>query len=38
MADLQKLVEEISGLTLMEASEWSKCLRQVGVSAAALLR
>ncbi len=36
MADLQKLVEEISGLTLMEASELVKMLEdKLGVSAAA---
>jgi large subunit ribosomal protein L7/L12 len=36
MADLDKLVEEISGLTLMEASELVKLLEdKLGVSAAA---
>ncbi|MBN1488113.1 MAG: 50S ribosomal protein L7/L12 [Anaerolineae bacterium] len=36
MADLQNLVEEISGLTLMEASELVKMLEdKLGVSAAA---
>jgi len=36
MADLSKLVEEIKGLTLMEASELVKLLEeQLGVSAAA---
>ncbi len=36
MADLQKLVEEISALTLMEASELVKMLEEkLGVSAAA---
>ncbi|MDY0019514.1 MAG: 50S ribosomal protein L7/L12 [Anaerolineae bacterium] len=36
MADLQKLVEEVSGLTLMEASELVKMLEdKLGVSAAA---
>ena len=36
MADLQKLVEEIKGLTLMEASELVKTLEEeLGVSAAA---
>ena len=36
MADLAKLVEEIKGLTLMEASELVKTLeQQLGVSAAA---
>jgi len=36
MADLQKLVEEISGLTLMEASQLVKALEdKLGVSAAA---
>jgi large subunit ribosomal protein L7/L12 len=37
MADLQKLVEELSGLTLLEAAELSKLLEQKwGVSAAAV--
>ncbi|MDO8957948.1 MAG: 50S ribosomal protein L7/L12 [Deltaproteobacteria bacterium] len=36
MADLQKIVEELSGLTLLEAAELSKLLEQKwGVSAAA---
>ncbi|MBN1580785.1 MAG: 50S ribosomal protein L7/L12 [Anaerolineae bacterium] len=36
MADLQKLVEEIKGLSLMEASELVKTLeKELGVSAAA---
>ena len=36
MADLEKLVEEISGLTLLEASELVKMLEEkLGVSAAA---
>ncbi len=36
MADLEKIVEEISGLTLMEASELVKMLEdKLGVSAAA---
>ncbi|MFH1757104.1 MAG: 50S ribosomal protein L7/L12 [Pseudomonadota bacterium] len=37
MADLQKIVEELSGLTLLEAAELSKLLEQKwGVSAAAV--
>jgi large subunit ribosomal protein L7/L12 len=37
MADLQKMVEELSGLTLLEAAELSKLLEQKwGVSAAAV--
>jgi len=37
MADLQKLVEDLSGLTLLEAAELSKLLEQKwGVSAAAV--
>ncbi len=37
MADLQKIVEELSGLTLLEAAELSKLLEQKwGVSAAAI--
>ncbi len=37
MADLQKIVEELSGLTLLEAAELTKLLEQKwGVSAAAL--
>ena len=37
MADLQKVVEELSGLTLLEAAELSKLLEQKwGVSAAAV--
>jgi len=36
MADLQKIVEELSGMTLLEAAELSKLLEQKwGVSAAA---
>ena len=36
MADLQKLVDELSGLTVLEASELSKLLEDKwGVSAAA---
>ena len=37
MADLQKLVEELSGLTLLEAAELTKMLEEKwGVSAAAM--
>lgn len=37
MADLQKIVEELSGLTLLEAAELSKLLEEKwGVSAAAI--
>ncbi len=37
MADLQKIVEELSGLTLLEAAELTKLLEQKwGVSAASL--
>jgi len=37
MADLQKIVEELSGLTLLEAAELSKLLEQKwGVSAASM--
>lgn len=37
MADLQKMVEELSGLTLLEAAELTKLLEQKwGVSAASL--
>ena len=37
MADLQKIVEELSGLTLLEAAELTKLLEEKwGVSAAAL--
>ena len=37
MADLQKIVEELSGLTLLEAAELTKLLEEKwGVSAASL--
>ena len=35
MADLAKLVDELSALTVMEAADLSKCWKKMGVSAAA---
>ena len=35
MADLQKIADDLSGLTVLEASELSKILEESGVSAAA---
>ena len=37
MADLQKIADDLSGLTVLEASELSKILEKWGVSAAAFV-